>query len=40
VCGEGGAGAAARRAAYLAKLQALMTEWGFKDLATAEAHYK
>ena len=29
-----------RERKYLEKLQKLMGEWGFKDLATAEAYYK
>jgi hypothetical protein len=29
-----------RREAYEAKLKALMVEWGFRDMATAEMHYK
>ena len=29
-----------RREAYEAKLKAMMVEWGFKDMATAEMHYK
>ena len=38
--GEGGLSLALRQQRYREKLEALMAEWGFQDLATAEAYYR